>query len=84
MTTPRPYPAACRECTKSEGWPVRAQTVVQLTAIRVDVRCRACGHQWTEDLMDPKPLEIPLAGIGEPCIRRKPERRKGTGRAGRV
>ena len=51
MTQPQSYPTACRECRKTEGWPVRAQTMVQLTSIRVDLRCRACGHQWTDNLV---------------------------------
>lgn len=76
MTPLQSFPTACRECRLTEGWPVRAQTMVQLTGIRVDLRCRACGHLWTEDLVQANCRDIQLDDItGTLLLRRKPGRK---------
>lgn len=78
MTMLQSFPAACRECRLKEGWPVRAITMVQLNGIRVDLRCRACGHQWTEDLVQATCPDSGRDAIdGTLLLRRKPQRRKG-------
>lgn len=78
MTTLQSFPTACRECRLTEGWPVRATTMVQLNGIRVDVRCRACGHQWMEDLVQATSPDSGRHAIdGTLLLRPKPQRRKG-------
>lgn len=66
---PQPYPTTCPKCRTIAGWPVRAQTMAQLTAIRVEVRCRECRHQWAEDLVDAKSLDIGLDAIARGAAR---------------
>ena len=46
--------AACPECGGTEGYPVSASTVVgQPDIMRIQLRCRGCGHEWVRDNATP-------------------------------
>ena len=52
------YPATCPSCGKVEGLPIGATVGAAHGAVIVDLRCRACHSQWTEQLPKANPAKI--------------------------
>lgn len=63
MSHEKLFPACCPKCEAAEGWPVKAQTAPGKMV--VDMRCRACSHEWSED-MPATPLEAPAERLSKP------------------
>jgi len=38
----------CQKCEAKNSWPLRARSAG--VRIVVDIRCRGCGHEWSEDM----------------------------------
>ncbi|HUQ86626.1 MAG TPA: hypothetical protein VM096_03645 [Vicinamibacterales bacterium] len=55
-SAPRPdYPSRCPRCEKPAAKPKSASTVPgQPLAIRLEMLCGGCAHQWTQDKLDQK------------------------------
>lgn len=44
------FPVPCETCHATSGFPFHAGTVLGVThGIRIGIRCRACGAEWTID-----------------------------------
>ena len=58
-TEPMPaYPAQCPSCGKQEGLPIGATVGAAHGAVIVDMRCRACRAQWTDQLPKSNPAKV--------------------------
>lgn len=51
------FPMECCRCAATTGVPYRATTVLG-GGTKVDLRCRACGHEWSLDMEPPAPALI--------------------------
>ncbi len=52
------YPAKCPSCSKQEGLPTGATVGAAHGVVVVDLRCRACHAQWTEQLPKAGPAKV--------------------------
>jgi len=59
------FPLECPACKKVSGAPYRASTMLN-GGVRVEVRCRDCGHDWCCTI----PSQL------DPEMRIKPDRRR--------
>jgi hypothetical protein len=47
--TARQYPAPCVSCKENKGFPILVRTISgQPRQIEIKLRCRDCGHEWTQ------------------------------------
>jgi hypothetical protein len=45
------YPLECPSCRAGAGFPYQASTEVgRVNLIRVAIRCRGCGHEWSHEM----------------------------------
>jgi hypothetical protein len=62
MSVKRTLPVLCSKCQSLNGWPFRARS--ESEKIVVDMRCRDCGEEWTDDMPGPRkyvsPERLPL------------------------
>jgi len=65
MNTPRAsrperYPVSCPHCASVAGLPVAAMTVAgQPRSMRLDFKCGACDHRWSEQFDDQFVIAVP-------------------------
>lgn len=50
MQDGQPFPMSCPTCKAISGMPFMAGTQLESGAIKVALRCRACGHEWHYDM----------------------------------